>query len=210
MDDLHAPSNAELIRHALGRDPRLRRRAEAQITELCEPYIRYAVYRVLTRSRDEALHDEATQAALLALIEALPRYRHSASLTSYAYAIAFNQASRILNNELRHARMAEAQLQFGVHLMPIEPTPEKIIQDRQLLSCMLGALDDELTTQEHQVFVALFLENRTVAEVAVLAGRSEALVRTVRHNIRRKARAIHGHLIASPPIADSEARHLRG
>jgi RNA polymerase sigma-70 factor (ECF subfamily) len=195
-------SNAWLT--ALRSEGAERDRAIARLHELLLRAARFEVVRrraALSHVRGEELDDIAMQAAddaVMAVLAKLDTYRGASRFTTWAYKFALLEAAV----KLRRRAWQDREVVLHPESWPTVPAPRASAHDQlehgEMLQALRDAVDSVLTPRQHQVFVALALNE---VPIDVLAERLDtnrnALYKTL-HDARRKLRrelAAAGHAL---------------
>jgi RNA polymerase sigma-70 factor (ECF subfamily) len=136
---------------------------------------------------DEMIAEDLVQEVFVALPRAIRHYRSEASLRTFLFSIATNQA--------RHHVRAASRRRTAFHRLAEEPgkggppSPEDRASGGELarqLSCAL----DEPPLNQRVAFVLCEVEERTSTEVAAIVGASEGTVRTRVFHAKKKLQAM--------------------
>lgn len=137
------------------------------------------VYRYLmARVRDQSLAQELTAQCFLCLLERIGQYRlaeqnNAALFSSWLYRIAHNL---MLDYWRRHARIESLPVE-QVAALPAAPINLlERIDMQQIIHCL-----SYLKESQRQVLVLRFLEEFSIAETAMIMGRSEGAVKALQH-----------------------------
>lgn len=146
--------------------------------------------RIPTFPREE-LDDLAVEAAgdaLLAIIARLDEYRGDSRFTTWAWKFAFFEASEALRRRNWMGREIPSE-DAGWDVLAREATPERALEQRELIAALRAGVEGVLTPRQRTVFVALALNS---VPVDVLAERMRttrgALYKTL-HDARSRLRA---------------------
>ena len=164
------------------------RTLEAQA--LAEIYDRYSVpvYRYLYRLLGEAAQaEDLTGEVFLKLLEALPTNRGPRDrIDGWLFRVAHNLAM----DQFRRQKKAPA-VPLDEELVAEGTQPPEVVEQR-LTGQQLRACLRRLTSEQQQVVVLRFAEERPLAEVAHLMGKSEGAVKTMQHRAISRLRKLLG------------------
>lgn len=148
---------------------------------------RRAQIRNFPREGLDELAVEAADDALLAIIARLDEYRGDSRFTTWAWKFAFFEASEALRRRNWMGREIPSE-DAGWDLLAREASPERALEQRELIAALRTGVEDVLTPRQRTVFVALALNN---VPVDVLAERMRttrgALYKTL-HDARSRLR----------------------
>lgn len=134
--------------------------------------------------------DDATQEALIAIADALPRFEGRSKLTTYARRIAIRAAQR------HRRKNPPGQALEAVHDVD-GLTPEKLAMQRESIRRLYAALDT-LSPKLRSVYILCDVEKTAHEEAAAIA---EVSVNTLRARLKRARLALRSQLIADPYFA---------
>jgi RNA polymerase sigma-70 factor (ECF subfamily) len=170
---------------------------EAAIEELHGLLLQAARFVLLRRRAQipnfprEGLDDLAVEAAndaLLAVIARLAEYRGESRFTTWAWKFAFFEASEALRRRNWMGREIPSE-DAGWDAVAREASPERALEQRELIAALRAGVEGVLTPRQRTVFVALALNS---VPVDVLAERMRttrgALYKTL-HDARARLRA---------------------
>ena len=136
--------------------------------------------------------------------------RKGASLRNYVGLVAQREAGHILRSGRRSgwAETPTAPDDFDVASMP---TQEQKVGSRQTLELLFGRLEDRLSTKGMLIFRALFVEQRTVAEVGFDFDLSADAVYAWRSRLNKVVKSIASEISTdsamSPPMNEGRRVH---
>jgi RNA polymerase sigma-70 factor (ECF subfamily) len=177
------------------RGPRAERdAATAKLHELLLRGARFELGRrqaALSHVRGEELDDIAMQAAndaLMAVLAKLDEFRGASRFTTWAYKFALLEAGVKLRRRAWQDREVVLEPESWIGFADGSITAHEELEQAAVLSRLRDAIEDDLTTHQRQVFVALALNE---VPIDVLAERLDsnrgALYKTL-HDARRKLR----------------------
>jgi RNA polymerase sigma-70 factor, ECF subfamily len=181
-NDNPADSRGREALPALVADDDLVERALRDRAAFAELYRRYLprVYRyALARTADAEQAQDVTAQTFLAALEGLASYRRTGTFLAWLLTIARHKAS-----DLTRRQQLAAPLEQATELASHEPSPERIVAARLDLEQVRQALRG-LAPERAEAFALRMFGELTVAEVAVVLGKSEAAVKMLVH------RAVH-------------------
>ena len=179
---------------ALGGPPADREAATAKLHELLLRAARFELARrqaALSHVRGEELDDIAMQAAndaLMAVLTKLDDFRGASRFTTWAYKFALLETGVKLRRRAWQDREVVLDPDIWTGFTDRGITAQEELEQAAVLSTLRGAIEDDLTPHQRQVFVALALNE---VPIDVLAERLDsnrgALYKTL-HDARRKLR----------------------
>lgn len=157
----------------------LERARELEGQALAEIYDRYAapIYGYLYRTLgDAAQAEDLTGELFLRLLQALrtgraPRDR----LEGWLYRVAHNLAMDLFRRQKKGPEVPLAE-----ELMADDSQPSEVVGDRQIKQELRAGIR-RLTTDQQRLILLRFAEDRPLAEVARLMGKSEGAIKTLQH-----------------------------
>jgi RNA polymerase sigma-70 factor (ECF subfamily) len=162
-------------------DAALARGDEAVLRALL-PHTRRWLHRLLGPRADL---DDATQDALLALLDALPRFRRESRLTTYAHRIVLRTAYRYFRKRAREESLALVP-------PPLDTIdPESRAMDREALRRLYRALG-KLPEKRRVAFVLCCVEGLEPQEAAELEGITAVAMRSRLHHAREEIARLLG------------------
>jgi RNA polymerase sigma-70 factor, ECF subfamily len=155
---------------------------------LAEIYDRYAapiygyLYRVLG---DAAQAEDLTSEVFLRLLQALPTNRAPHDhLEGWLYRVAHNLAMDLFRRQKKGPAVPLAE-----ELVADDGQPSDRIEDRQVKQQLRAGIR-RLTTDQQRVILLRFAEERPLAEVARLMGKSEGAIKTLQHRAVSRLRKL--------------------
>jgi RNA polymerase sigma-70 factor, ECF subfamily len=139
----------------------------------------------------EARHDlvvEAAGDALVAVLDHLDDYRGESRFTTWAWKVAFFQTSVTLRRRAWMGRETPVE-DAGRALMSREASPQRRLEQRELLADVKRAVEHELTPHQRAVFVALALNGVPVDVLAERMSTTRGALYKTLHDARHKLRA---------------------
>lgn len=157
---------------------------------LADIYDRYAapVYRYLYRLLGEATQaEDLTGEVFLKLLEALSAKRGPRDrIDGWLFRVAHNLAM----DHFRRQRKVPA-LPLDEELVAERDQPPEVVEQR-LIAQQLRACLRRLTPEQQQVIALRFAEERPLAEVARLMGKTEGAIKTLQHRAVSRLRKLLG------------------
>lgn len=136
---------------------------------------------------------EAADDALVAILAHLDDYRGESSFTTWAWKFAFLEASVALRRRRWLGREIPLE-DDGWAAISRESSPQRQLEQRELLAALRRAVDGELTPHQRMVFVTLALNEVPVDVLAERMGTTRGALYKTLSDARRKLR---DHLAAS-------------
>lgn len=166
VDDRAVP--AELIERCRDGD----RDALEQVLRTCSPYVERVLVRMVGPGADV---DDLLQNTLIAVVEAFPRFRGEAKVTSWMTGIAINVARQ-------HFRRPERRRKVSLELVPddrevTEARADTSVAERRRLERLYHHLDS-VGTKKRIAFVLHVFEGKSIEEVAALTGASKSATKS--------------------------------
>lgn len=178
-------------------DDELVERALRHRAAFAELYRRHLprVYRyALAQSGGDAQQaQDVTAQTFLVALERLDSYRRTGTFISWLLSIARHKAA-----DLYRIQHATAPLEEATAVASLEPTPERIVAARLELAQVLRTLRTLAPDRAEALALRLFAE-LTVAEIAVVMGKSEAAVKMLVHRAVGDLRERVGYRIEAEP-----------
>ncbi|HEY7207333.1 MAG TPA: sigma-70 family RNA polymerase sigma factor [Gaiellaceae bacterium] len=143
----------------------------------------------------EELDDLAVEAAGEALVKILARldeYRGESRFTTWAWKFAFYEASEAIRRRSWMGREIPTE-ETGWSVLSREVSPERSLEQRELLDALKSGIERELTPHQRTVFVALALNAVPVDVLAERMGSTRGALYKTLHDARQRLRA---HLAA--------------
>ena len=168
---------------------RAQRGEAAAFSELVARY-QDRIYRYLlrmTRSQEDAR--ELTQETFLNAYQALARWRPDARLSSWLFRIAHNQALDRLRRARRVEFVALDEVQAD-RIPAATPTPEAVLQTRQSIAALEGALA-RLSLEQREILLLRDIEDMPYEDIAAVLGLS---LGTVKSRIARARAGLLQHM----------------
>ena len=145
----------------------------------------------LPELRGEELDDVAAEVADDALVTILARldvFRGGSSFTTWACRFAILEASEALRKRLWKGHELPLDGDWWGSLAVSAAGPEEQVEQLELLHALRGAVEQVLTEQQREVFVAVALNGVPVDAVAATRGSTSGAVYKTLHDARRKLR----------------------
>ncbi|MFC1525928.1 RNA polymerase sigma factor [Candidatus Latescibacterota bacterium] len=165
MDNIQATDDSSLAATAAG-DPRALERLLAQYADPLFAFIHHQ----MEASRPEV--EDVWQEALLAAVQALPRFRGESRMFTWLCGIARRKIADHLRQRGRHVFLhggsAAAPLLEGIDHRPL---PDAALASDEARQAVIAALAG-LPADYQRALVALYVDEKPVAAVAALLGRS--------------------------------------
>ena len=174
-------------------------RREQALAELHELLLRAARYelrrrapgvsRILGRDFDD-LAQHVADDALMAIIETLDRFRGLSRFTTWAYTFVVYKVSTALGRRAAERRSTAISDEAWERIPDGRAArPHYVAQQRELLTALGTAIDQELTDHQRRVFIAVALNDASIRDLAFeLGSNSNAIYKTL-CDARRKLRA---------------------
>jgi RNA polymerase sigma-70 factor (ECF subfamily) len=147
--------------------------------------------RLLRFSRDPRVVEELVHDTFVAAYFSLPRYRGDAPLEHFLQRIATRVGYRHWKRRRREPLAASTAALEGTIPDPRSATKTAAFDAQEEVTLLL----EQLPPRDRLVLTLLYIESRTVAEAADLAGWSQSMVKVQAHRARKKFRQL---LEASP------------
>lgn len=145
---------------------------EAVFRAHAEPLARLLT-RIVGQSGRSGEIEDLLQDTFAAAITAFPKFRGEASIKTWLSRIAIHTAHQHLRRPRHRREVALPEVEIGAREAPIETSPEQRERARRLYAHL-----DTLDPAKRIALVLFAIEERTVAEIAVLMGASEAATRS--------------------------------
>jgi len=182
---------ADLARRSVAGDAR----ATKALLIAVGPSMLRAVGKVLARRTADT--EDVAQEAMEALVEALPGFRGECTVTHFACRVAVLTA---LVNRRRLDVRAQWSAELSETREPVAPDPspadEVFLQGRRRA---LGALLDDLPSNQAEVLVLQAMLGFTIEEIAAAVGRP---LETVRSRLRLAKQELRERILASPALTE--------
>jgi RNA polymerase sigma-70 factor, ECF subfamily len=136
---------------------------------------------------DAAEADDATQDALLRLLDGLPRFDAGQDWARWRNTVVLNHCRDRLRRRQARSRAEDE----GARLArpAVLPAPDDVASGREVRAVLMAALE-ELSPREREVFVLRDLEAHDTAEVAAALGIGESSVRSLLALAHRRLRRL--------------------
>jgi RNA polymerase sigma-70 factor (ECF subfamily) len=157
--------------------------------------------------RGEELDDVAAEAAddaLVTILAHLGEFRGASRFTTWAYRFAILEASDALRKRTWKGREFPFDGDWS-RLGPYTAGPDEQFEQRELLQALRRAVEQVLSEQQREVFIAVALNGLPIDVVAAGRGSTPGAVYKALHDARRKLRA-RLEPSASGTISTSPAR----
>jgi RNA polymerase sigma-70 factor (ECF subfamily) len=146
----------------------------------------------LSHVRGEEIGDLAVQAAddaLMAVLAKLDTYRGASRFTTWAYKFALLEAGVRLRRRAWQGREVVLEPESWPRFAEQGPLPEREAEGGELLRELQRAVRDALTPHQHDVFVALALNEVPIDVLSERLGTSRGALYKTLHDARRRLRA---------------------
>ncbi len=170
------------------------RAAIAQVLERVRPAIaRYCRARLERTAWSALSADDVTQEACVALLAALPRYRHeNVAFLAFVYGIT---AHKVVDAQRSLVRTRSHRVADVPDVVSPDPGPEQCVLHNEL-SRRLSALLAELPLRERRILASRLLHGLSAEETARAVGGKPGAVRVAQHRALKCLRATIGR----PPL----------
>ena len=145
----------------------------------------------LSHVRGEDLEDVATQAAddaLMAVLMKLDDYRGASRFTTWAYKFALLEAGVKLRRRAWEGREVVLEPESWPAFADRGSSAHERLEQSEVLTALRTAIDHTLTPHQHEVFVALALNEVPIDVLAERRGTSRGALYKTLHDARRKLR----------------------
>jgi len=149
----------------------------------------------LAGPQQEAIADEVTQEALLAILDRLGDFRAESKFTTWAYKFAVNLALTAARRERWKTVSLDALLDddsapvWSPGADPNALSPEQTLQRSEVWALVGQVMEAELTPRQRQVLRAMVFEEVPLDEVVRHLGSNRNAVYKLVHDARRKLKA---------------------
>jgi RNA polymerase sigma-70 factor (ECF subfamily) len=137
----------------------------------------------------EDLADQAANDAVVKVIEKLDGFRGESRFTSWACKFAIFEVSAKVARHQWRGRAPGTETRWETIPDGFTPTPERGAEEREVLSILARAIDEDLTDRQRHVFVAVALNDAAIDVVAVELDTNRNAVYKNLFDARRKLRA---------------------
>jgi len=168
-----------------------REAALAELHALLAGAARYALARRGSELAREGLADLAVEAAddaLVAILARLDEFRGESRFTTWAWKFAFYEACVAIRKRRWLGREVPVE-EEGWDAIAREAPPDDRVEQLETLSALRAAVEDELTSHQRRVFVALALNEVPVDVLAERLGTTRGALYKTLHDARARLRA---------------------
>lgn len=157
---------------------------------LCEDYLPRLHGYILQRSGlDSESAAEAAQETILAALRSAQYFRGEAGLYTWLCAIARRKVADIYRRKVRRPLSLDDLVTDGLAVIDTEPLPEELIEREEVAATVHSALWS-LPDDQRDAVLRKYIEESSVAEIALELGRSEKAVESLlsrgRANLRKR------------------------
>lgn len=145
----------------------------------------------LNHVRGEELEDVAMQAAddaLMAVLSKLDHYRGASRFTTWAYKFALLEAGVRLRRRAWQGREVVLEPEAWPALRDERASAQDVLEQGELLAALKTAINQGLTSHQHDVFVALALNQVPIDVLAERLNTTRGALYKTLHDARRKLR----------------------
>ena len=140
--------------------------------------------------------DDATQQALVALIQALPAFRSECAPGGYACSIAFRTA--LAMRKRSHTRRARHDTTLDTDSLPDSESPNALTDARRRTELVRSLLDD-IPTEQAEALAMRTMLGWSIEEIAAASG---VPINTVRSRLRLAKEALRRNIEKDASLAD--------
>lgn len=151
------------------------RQAFADLLDQAVPSVRRFLFRLGVRA---AALDDLTQEVFVAVLRGFDQYRGEAGFLTWVLGIALN-----VQRAWRRRQHAVPQPQIEIERTAVDRGPGQLAADHDEVACLRRDLD-RLSEGEREAFVLRHVDERSVAQAAVIAGVPEGTLRRRAHAAR--------------------------
>ena len=162
------------------------------VDQLCALYTdrlyRHIFHRV---GQDSDAAEDVLQETLLAALRGIKRFQGKARLATWLYSIAGHKAADWHRHQARQRRWQQPSSASLEELSKIDeaPLPEEVVQRKDVRAAVQAALE-QLPPHYHEVLRLKYIQDRSVAEISEITGKSFKSVESTLVRARRALRKL--------------------
>jgi RNA polymerase sigma-70 factor, ECF subfamily len=142
--------------------------------------------------------------ALMSILAQVGEFRGLSRFTTWAYKfVVFEVSGKVARHAWRRQSPSAEELDWGRFRDTVTPRPGEQAERREQLAALAGAIENELTERQREVFVAIALNETPIDVLALQLGSNRNAIYKNLFDARRRLRA--SLTAAGHPVTDEEA-----